>query len=181
MHTYIALLYSIIGGSGCRITKADLLEVAAGCGFGGARTAMSTGNLIFQSSNADIASLERTLETSIAKRCEKHIDVIVRSGDAWRDLMAGNPFSDEAKRNPANLAVRVMRHHYDPEFPQVLANRVEGEVMEVVNGDLWVWFPQGTASSRLLSAFRKPSSRSVGTWRNWNTLCKIDILRKQDP
>ena len=59
-----------------------------------------------------------------------------------------------------------------------LADRLErwragGERVAVVEGDLWVFLPDGVAGSRLASAMTPARTGGAGTFRNWNTLRKV--------
>ena len=51
--------------------------------------------------------------------------------------------------------------------------RTEGERVALVDGDLWVHLPHGTAGSRLAAAITPARAGGAGTFRNWNTVRKI--------
>ena len=107
-------------------------------------------------------------------RLGRPIDIIVRAADAWPALMRGNPFPEAAARTPARVAVRVMRAPAEAGLPARLEPyRVAGEELAVVDGDIWVHLPHGTAGSRLAAAMTPARAGGAGTFRNWNTVRRI--------
>lgn len=172
--THIALLYSIVLGSGRRVVMADLRAMAAGLGFGDPRTLVATGNLLFRAPGAAIADLEGRLETAFAARFGRHVDIILRTAEDWRRLVAGNPFPEASQREPARVAVRVMRAPMPAEIVARLEPyRAEDERMQLVGGDLWLHFPRGFAASRLAAAIQPHRAGGAGTMRNWNTVRRL--------
>jgi uncharacterized protein (DUF1697 family) len=171
---WVALLYSVTLGPARRVRNGDLVALAEGLGFARPRTLLATGNLIFEAAAPDARALEAALEPAFATRLGRPVDIIVRAGDRWPALMRGNPYPEAAERSPAQVAVRVMR---SPADAGVLARlepyRAEGEALAVVDGDLWVHLPHGTAGSRLASAITPARAGGAGTFRNWNTVRRI--------
>jgi uncharacterized protein (DUF1697 family) len=170
---WVALLYSIVLGEGRRVVMADLRALAEGLGYGRPRTLLATGNLLFEAEAADARAVEARLEPAFAEAFGKRIDVIVREAAAWPALMAACPFPEAAAREPARVAVRVMREPLPDGAEARLAGFVgAGERVAVAGGDLWVHLPAGFAPSRLPGAIT-PRRMGVGTFRNWNTVRKI--------
>jgi uncharacterized protein (DUF1697 family) len=138
------------------------------------RTLLATGNLIFEAAATDERALETALEPAFAARLGRPVDIIVRAGDRWLALMRGNPFAEAAEREPARVAVRVMRTAADAgALARLEPYRVEGERIAVVDGDIWVHLPHGTAGSRLAGAITPARAGGAGTFRNWNTVRRI--------
>ncbi|HET9067689.1 MAG TPA: DUF1697 domain-containing protein, partial [Amaricoccus sp.] len=173
---YVALLYSIVLGPGRRVVMADLRALAEDLGFRRPRTLLASGNLLFEAeaeADGGEREIEARLEPAFADRFGRAIDIIVRAGADWPRLMAGNPFPEAAAREPARVAVRVMRAPADAAAVERLTPRLgPGERLAVVGGDLWVHVPQGFAPSRLPGAIT-PRREGVGTFRNWNTVRRI--------
>jgi uncharacterized protein (DUF1697 family) len=170
---WVALLYSIVLGEGRRVVMADLRALAEGLGYGRPRTLLATGNLLFEAEAADARAVEARLEPAFAAAYGKGIDIIVREGAGWPALMAACPFPEAAAREPARVAVRVMREPLPEGAEGRLAGFVgPGERVAVAGGDLWVHLPAGFAPSRLPGAIT-PRRMGVGTFRNWNTVRKI--------
>jgi uncharacterized protein (DUF1697 family) len=172
---WVALLYSIVLGPGRRVRNDELAALAAELGYRRPRTLLASGNLIFEADAPDERAVEARLEPAFAARLGRPIDIIVRAGDRWPALMRGNPFPDAAEREPSRVAVRIMRDPAGPEVTERLAPyRGEGEGLALVDGDIWVHLPNGSAGSRLASAITPDRAGGAGTFRNWNTVRKID-------
>ena len=122
-------------------------------------------------------AVEAALEPALAARLGRPIDIIVRAGDRWPALMRGNPFPEATAREPSRVAVRVMRSPVGGEVADRLARyRAAEERVAVVDGDLWLHLPHGTAGSRLAAAATPARAGGAGTFRNWNTVRKIGML-----
>lgn len=167
MTVYVALLHSIVLGPGRRLVMADLRAMAEGLGFRGTRTLVATGNLIFEGEDEPLCAIEDRLEAAFRARFEKHVDIILRTAEAWRRLAAGNPFPGG---NGADVGIRVMRTPLGPEvLPRLERIATPGIRLAVVDGDLWVDFSQKPSETKLLSHLTT-KKLGIGTLRNANTV-----------
>jgi uncharacterized protein (DUF1697 family) len=174
MRTWVALLYSIVLAPKRRVVMAELRDLAQELGFAAPRTLLASGNLIFEADAPDARAVEARLEPAFARRFGREIAIIVREGAEWDRLVRGNPFPEEAARLPSRVSARVMRAPLDPgAVARLEPYRAEGERVAVVDGDLWVYLPDGVAGSRLAAAMTPARTGGAGTFRNWNTLRKI--------
>lgn len=173
MQTYVALLYSIILGEGRRVVMSELKAMADGLGLNNPRTLVATGNLVFETKETEVATLERQLETAFEETFGRHVDIIVRRADDWLMLAAGNPFPAESAVAADQVAVRVMRKPVPAEAVAALeAYAGRDERMQAVGGDIWIVLSRETPSSRLLAAVGH-KRLGVGTSRNWNTVRRL--------
>lgn len=173
MATYVALMHSTIFGPNRRVRADDLTAMAEKIGFFGPRPVLSSGNLIFSTRKSPARRLEARLEEACAEMFGRHIDFIVREASDWRRLVAGNPFPEESRAAPGQVAVRVMRDPVTPEVLEALAAyATPDETMRVVEGDLWVHFARAVSGTRLAAAIT-PKRAGIGTFRNWNTVERI--------
>lgn len=174
MPVWVALLYSILLDGGRRVRGEDLLAVASRLGFREPRSLLATGNLIFGADARDARAVEALLEPAIAAALGRPIDVIVRAADRWPTLMQGNPFADAAAQEPSRVAVRIMRAPVGRDVAARLEPyRVGRERLAIVDGDIWVHLPGGSAGSRLAAAITPARAGGPGTFRNWNTVRRI--------
>ena len=171
LHTYVALLYSIILGPTRRLVMADLRDIAIEAGFENPRTLVATGNLVFNTAEAlAVHEIESRLEQGLERRFGKHIDVIARSSEAFKALASANPFPRESKADASRVCVRVQR----APLPQDCAADLEpwlgkDDRIRIERGDLWMSFGGAPSASRLLSRLT-PKHLGIGTSRNWNTI-----------
>jgi uncharacterized protein (DUF1697 family) len=167
MTTYVALLHSIVLGPGKRLVMADLKAMAAELGFGDPRTWVATGNLIFEGDDAPLGAIESRLEAAFRARFGKHVDIILRTAQAWRRLAAQNPFP---QGNGADIGVRVMRTPLGPDALFKLRGiAAPGIGLALADGDLWIDFSGKPSETRLLSHLTT-RKLGIGTLRNANTV-----------
>lgn len=173
----VALLRSMVI-NGHRIKMADVRRFAEQAGGQDVRSIIATGNLVFRSRKAP-----RTLEHALEAACQafygKPTEVVVKSAEEWRALIAANPFATEAAQDPARLLVWAMRDPLPDTGLQQLLRRARGEekIERTRTGDIYMWFGQSSLiASKLPGGFGLDSLGAVGTNRNWNTATKITAV-----
>ena len=167
MTTYVALLYSIILGPGKRLVMADLRAMAEELGFREPRTLVATGNLIFEADEAPLCEIEQRLEKAFHARFGKHVDILLRTADAWKRVAAQNPFPGG---DGQNVGIRVMRKPLGRDvLPKLEAFATPGIRLDIVDGDLWIDFGGKPSEARLLSHLTT-KKLGIGTLRNANTV-----------
>jgi uncharacterized protein (DUF1697 family) len=182
MTTYVALLYSIIIDKTRRVAMADLRGIAETLGHANTRTLISTGNLIFEADEQPIDQLEAALEKGFADFHGKHVDIIIRSAEDWRRLVAANPFADESAAHPDRVAVRIMRDRARPEIAGFLKPyQTQGEQVSIVDGDVWIAFSGQPSQSKLLGQLAPKRMGGIGTARNWNTVRRLGEMLDRAP
>lgn len=168
--TYVALLYSIVLTSQKRVVMSDLRSMAEGLGLRNVRTHVSSGNLVFEADVRGVGALECRLEAAFRTTFGRAVDIVVRTDDAWRRLVDSNPFPEESRSAPDQVAVRVMREPVQDEaLDQLRQAAGPGERFAIVAGDPWIVFSRDRPSSRLMAAANH-KRLGVGTSRNWNTV-----------
>ena len=105
MTAYIALLRGVNVGGRKPVPMADLRALAGALGLDGAQTLLQIGNLVFEGSRRATNRLETLLEGGCARTLGLETVVMVRSGAEWAEIVAGNPFREMARRDPAHLHV----------------------------------------------------------------------------
>lgn len=176
----VALLRSIVVG-GKRVDGASARAMAEAAGGTEVRSVIATGNLVFRSRKAP-ATLERELEAACAGIYGKATEIVVKTAEEWRALLAANPFAEEAERAPQRLLVWAMRSPLPDAGLKQLQARARGEerVARTADGDLYMWFGEGDIDgSKLPAGFGLKSLGAVGTNRNWNTAMKITKVLDQ--
>lgn len=173
MASHVALLYSIVLSPTRRVVMADLRAMAEAEGFADVETLVATGNLVFGAGNRRVPEIETALETAFVQTFGKAVDIIVREADAWRGMVAANPFPAESQEDGSRVMVRIMRDAVaDGTEARLAAHLEEGERVAVVGGDIWAAFPGRPSASRLLSALSS-KKLGIGTARNWNTVHRL--------
>ena len=174
----IALLRGINVGKGKPLAMADLQALMAALGFAGARTLLRTGNVVFDGGGRDPAELEALLERELKAQLRLETLVFVRSGRAWAEALAHNPFPEAAVSDPAHLVVFALKQTPPPADLEALRAAITGpEQVAVWDRHAYAIYPEGIAESKLTPALL---SRwlTPGAGRNWNTAQKLAAMAK---
>lgn len=160
-----------------KVGMADLLELLAGLGMQDARTLLASGNLVFRTDIRASARVESTLEDAAHERLGLDTDFFVRTAGEWNAIIAGNPFPQEAKRDPSHLLVMCLKEEPSREDVAALQKAITGrEVVRAKGRQAYFVYPDGIGRSRLTTALIERKLGTRGTARNWNTVLKLDAL-----
>jgi len=174
---HVALLRGVNVGGHNRVAMSDLRDLLGALGFAGAKSLLQSGNLVFQSEGRTGAELERLLEAETASRLSVTADYLVRTADEWQAVVAGNPFPDEAKRNPGHLVVMFLKTAPQAKDVQALQAAIEGpESIRAEGRHLYVAYPAGIGRSKLTGTLIEAKLGTRGTARNWNTILKLAVI-----
>jgi uncharacterized protein (DUF1697 family) len=176
MTTNIAFLRAVnVAGHG-RVAMADLRAMMMAAGFSDVQTVLQSGNVVFAGGRAG-AALEARLEQEAARRLDLKTDFLVRSAKEWREVIAANPFPDEAEHDPGHLVVMVLKGAPSAKAVDAVQAAVRGR--EQVRGGrtvLYITYPDGIGRSKLTGAMIESKLDIRGTARNWNTVMKLGEL-----
>jgi uncharacterized protein (DUF1697 family) len=175
MFVHIALLRAVNVGGHKPITMAKLRDLLTELGFAGARSLLQSGNLLFQSKERLGLDLEDFLEKEAAKSLDLHTDFLVRTEEEWKQVIANNPFRDEAKQDTAHLGVMFLKRPPSAKEVEALRAAIAGpESVRAHGRQAYIVYPAGIGRSRLTNTLIERKLGTRGSFRNWNTVLKID-------
>ena len=177
MTTYIGLLRAVNLAGRNKVRMADLRDLLTELGMEDPRTLLQSGNLVFRAASRSPKQLERTLERETEKRLDLRTDFFVRTAREWTDIIAGNPFPEEAERDPSHLLVTALKKAPGRAEVKALQQAISGR--ESVRADgrcAYIYYPDGIGRSRLTTAVIEKQLGTRGTARNWNTVLKLGAL-----
>ena len=171
MPTYVALLRGINSGKN-PATKMDVLKKGfEDLGFKNVKTIIASGNVIFDTPEADIKKLQRKIEKGLLPVIKFHSDTIVRTINEIQALVKKNPFKKIKVSPETRLYVTFINdgEKTSLKFP------VEGKgytILEIVD--------RAVCSVIYLAETKTPDVMKIldknwrpNTTRNWNTLERI--------
>lgn len=181
MTIHIALLRGINVGGNKMIAMADLRDLLGKLGFTDARSLLQSGNLVFRSDRRTPAQLEALLEAETEKRLGVQADVFVRTAAELAEVVARNPFAEEAKRDPSHLLVMFLRDAPEAKAVAALNAAILGrEAVRVIGRHAYATYPDGIGRSKLTNAVIEKKLGTRGTARNWNTVMKLARLAGEE-
>jgi uncharacterized protein (DUF1697 family) len=176
MTTYVALLRGINVGGNKMVSMAELRVALEKMGLSDVRTLLQSGNVVFRSGARAGATLEQSLERELEKRLKCQADFHIRTATEWQNVVARNPFPEEAGADPSRLLVMFFKAPLDKVKVKALQAAIPGR--ERVHADgrhLYAVFPDGQGTSKLPPMIDRMLG-ARGTGRNWNTVLKLSAL-----
>lgn len=170
MPVLVALLRAVnVGGTG-KLPMAELRSLCEAAGFDDIRTYIQSGNVVFHTAlTADAA--KTALEARLRDHLGKPVGVIIRTGEALRDILAANPFPAAA---PNQVAILFLDNP-PPQDAAALAKGRTDERIEPGLREIYIHYPSGMGRSRL----RLPAM-DQGTARNLNTVARLAAMAAGD-
>jgi len=168
MTVYVALLRAINVG-GRKLVMKDLAAIGNELGFGGCRTFIASGNMLFTSGERE-ETVKKQLEHALREHMGAEVPVMVRTAQEMDAVAAANPFSDK----PGNRVVAMFLDDRPPRDALASATGIRDEQMELGYREIYIFYGDGMADSKL----RIPAAAS-GTARNMNTVARLAELARE--
>lgn len=185
MAIHVALLRAVnVGGRG-KVAMADLRACMLALGFTAVRTVLQSGNLLVGTDGVGGPALERRLEVAFRKHLDLRTDVVVRSAAEWAQVVAGNPFVNEARRDAGHLVAMMAKRLVSAKAIDALRSAVAAtggsETVGNSGGQVYIYFRDGIGRSRVTTPLVERALGSPVTGRNWNTVLKLAELLSMTP
>jgi uncharacterized protein (DUF1697 family) len=162
MTRYVALLRAVNLGKR-QLKMEDLKRLASGLGLSNPRTHIASGNLLFESGQAE-KPLKEALEAALQQHMGWGVGVMVRTAAEMAAVAEANPFGEE----PDNRVVAIFLDAKPPPDAIDKAKNAADERMAAGTREIYVHYPQGQGRSKLAIP-----SAATGTARNMNTVHKL--------
>jgi uncharacterized protein (DUF1697 family) len=118
--------------------------------------------------------LEDELQHETQSRLDVRTEYFVRDTAELGAIIEGNPFEREGREEPSKLVVFVLKRAPERERVVALRSWIAGpELVEAGARHLYVSYPEGQGSSKLVNSVVERILQIRGTARNWNTICKL--------
>ena len=177
MTVHLALLRGMNVGGKNRISMSGLRTLFESLGFPGAQSLLQSGNVVFTSAGRTGAGIERLLEAETERRFKIRTHYFVCTSDEWKQLVAANPFRDEAKDDPGHLLVLFLKNAPDKKSVAALRGAIRGpETVHAEGRQAYIIYPAGIGRSKLTISLIENRLGSYGTGRNWNIVLKLPAL-----
>ena len=169
MGRHVALLRGINVGGHNKMPMADLRALLDDLGYDEVETVLQSGNAGFRAPKVDAADIER----AIRDRFGFDVRVLVRTGAELARVVEENPFT-EALEVPKNLHVWFLDR--EPAPLDLDADAIAPDRVALGKRELYVWYGDGMARSKLSRHLDEKKLGVAATARNWNTVLKLVAL-----
>jgi uncharacterized protein (DUF1697 family) len=174
MTGYVALLRGV-NVNGVTVKSAELAELFRSLGFGAVRTVLASGNVSFESDDADAGALKRRIEQALAERFGYDAWIVLVTRAKLAEVVAAFPFDAEREGwHPYVLFASDAEH-----LAELAAAAPELDPAEeaIARGDgVLYWqlnIEVGSTNTKLAKLAAKARFKPTTTNRNLRTLQKL--------
>jgi len=137
-------------------------------------TFIQSGNVVFRTKEPDLGKISKRIGDGIEKSFGFRPEVILRTVEEMRAVVARNPFAARKDLEPGKLLVWFLAGKPDVEArKKVFTVKMEREEIRVEERELYIYFPDGQGQSKLSMAAVERALKVAGTGRNWNSVLKL--------
>lgn len=171
-HRHIVLLRGINVGGHARVPMAELRRVLEAAGHEQVRTHLQSGNVVLDATTASETALTASIEKLLADHFGP-IRVVIRTPAEVAAAEHNNPLAAIAT-NPARSAITFLTTAPAAGRVESLdAAAVAPDLFAVSGREVYLWYPEGQATTKLNLALLERRLGVIGTSRNANTVTKL--------
>ena len=171
MKTYIAFLRGINVGGQKKIPMAELRELLSKSGFENVKTYIQSGNVIFQSTEGNIESLELNIQNTIKNYFGFEVPVIVKIPKELKQIFDACPFSEEEKLNSYFMMLYAVPDRAIVD--EVLNISYPNEIFHISNDCVYFYCATGYGKAKMSNNFFERKLKVTATARNYKTMVKL--------
>lgn len=170
MTTYISILRGI-NVSGQRPIKMDALrKMYETLSFENVQTYIQSGNVIFSTQERDTKELGAMISSKIKTDFGFDVPVIVLSVKTLKEIVENNPFAKDNQKDTAFLHVTFLADNpTDYDEAGIIAKKQPNEEMAITPNAVYLYCPNGYATTKLSNNFLETRLKVQATTRNWKT------------
>ena len=169
MTTYVAMLRGI-NVSGQKIIKMERLRAMfVDMGFGGVKTYVQSGNVIFET-REPAASLSAKIQKRILKDFGFDVPVLTKSSAEMADIVKRNPLVKDKAIDQTKLHVTFLSDDLPRNAAELLQPLAAGaEQVRVIGRAVYLYCPNTYGNTKLSNNAIEKKLGCGATTRNWNT------------
>ena len=174
MPVTICLLRAVNLGNYNKVKMEPLRAMCSALQFRNPQTYLQSGNVIFATTERDLAKVTQKLEKGFAREFGFTPQIILRNVADLRGVVARNPFAKRRNIEPSKLLVNFLaRDPGEDVRKKVRAFKSEIEEIRIDGRELYIYFPNGIGRPKFSMAALDKILEVPGTGRNWNTTTKM--------
>ena len=137
-------------------------------------TFIQSGNVVFRTKERELGKVGKRIGDGIEKSFGFRPEVILRTVEEMRGVVARNPFAGRKDVEPGKLLVWFLAAEPEAEArKKVFTVKMEREELRLDERELYIYFPDGQGRSKLSMAAVERALKVSGTGRNWNSVLKL--------
>jgi len=177
MTNYISILRGINVGGNKRIKMDALRQMFVELGCANVQTYIQSGNVIFESSEADVLTLEKTISAKILETFGFEVPVLVLTASEIATAVSNNPYSTDLAKDPTTIHFTFLSHLPDPTLLSkiVPTNYLPDEFISL-GKVIYMHCPNGYGNTKLTNTFFENKLKLTATCRNLKTSMELASL-----
>ncbi|ABF39521.1 protein of unknown function DUF1697 [Candidatus Koribacter versatilis Ellin345] len=172
MPVYICLLRGVNVTGYNKIKMEELRALCTKLKFEGAQTFIQSGNVIFRCPETNEAALAKKIGDAIEKKFGFRPEIMLRTADELRAVVAANPFKKRKDVPPDRMLVHFLLSEPLEEVRTKLNGTEKIEEVHFKGREIYIYFPDGIGRSDLRSVLDR-TLKKTATARNFNSVMKI--------
>lgn len=183
MPLLISLLRGINVGGRKKIKMADLRGLYSSLGLRDPRTILQSGNAIFKTDETDLSLVRAKIEGGIRDHFGFDARVMLRGAADFRSIFARHSFTAEQGGETTKMVVVFLTGCPRPaDVDELRASNPGREVIHADGSELFVFYTDGQAKSKLDNNRIERALGLGSTARNWNTCRRLlNLLGEYEP
>jgi uncharacterized protein (DUF1697 family) len=179
MTVVVSMLRAVNLGGHNKIKMEALRALYESLKFEDVATFIQSGNVVFRTKEQDLGKVCKKIGDGIEKTFGFRPNVILRTAEEMRGVIARNPFADRKEVEPNRLLVWFLTSEPDAEARKkalaVAAGVKEAnpEELRMDGREIYIYFPNGMARPKLSMPAVERALKVSGTGRNWNSVLKL--------
>jgi uncharacterized protein (DUF1697 family) len=170
----ISMLRGVNVGGHNKIKMDALRELYLSLKLRDARTFIQSGNVVFRTKESNLDAVAKRIGDGIEKQFGFRPNVILRTAEEMRGVIARNPFAARKEIEPNKLLVWFLAGEPEAEARQkALAIKADPEELRIDGRELYIYFTIGMARPKLSMPAVERALKVSGTGRNWNSVLKL--------
>lgn len=176
---FVVLLRGVNVGGHNRVPMAAFRALLGGLGYANVRTALASGNAVFESKGRSTPAAHATrIASALSETMGVDALVIVKSAAQWDEIVAGNPFA-AGTFDPSRLLVVIAQHANVLEALEPVGKLArKRESWYLGNEAAYLHCPDGILGSKAGAALLGIHGRAATT-RNGATVQKVAALLRE--
>jgi uncharacterized protein (DUF1697 family) len=176
MQTYIALLRGINLGNHYKMKMPELKAMFEGLGCEAVSTYLQSGNVVFNSLDNDISSLETRIGAAILEQFDYVVPTLVRVPADLQRIADANPFPNRTLENAIQPYVIFLKNA--PSTSRLELPASEPAEYQFGELEIFVHYPNGSHASKLSNNFVERKLKMTASTRNWRTVLALLEMTK---
>lgn len=171
--THVALLRGINVGGKNKLPMRELTAIFTALGASDVRTYIQSGNVVFSAPARLVGTFATRVTEAIAREHGLTVPVVLRTASELSKIAAAHPMEREAT-DPKHLHVAFLAEAPTrAALAQLQPDRSPPDRFVVRGRDIFLFFPNGVARTKLTNAWFDRTLGTTSTVRNWRTVGEL--------